>query len=71
MCMVVVFLEVRLPELTITWRNLGLPVNRGRVYLALLKFWGIEFDYETQAVSVEPPRIIQKSPYLPVSVHPA
>lgn len=66
--MVVVFLEVRLPELTITWRSLGLPVNRGRVYLALLKFWGIEFDYETRAISVEPPGIIQKSPYLPVGV---
>ncbi|KAF8247764.1 hypothetical protein K440DRAFT_661270 [Wilcoxina mikolae CBS 423.85] len=65
MCMVIVYLEVKMPELVRVWRSLGQAVNYGRILLGMLKFWGMEFDYETQAIMVNPPAIIPKSPYLP------
>jgi len=35
--------------------------------MALLRFWGEEFNYETTAVMVNPPCLIPKQPWLPVS----
>jgi DNA polymerase sigma len=49
------------------WTALGQTASIGRLFLALLKFWGEDFNYETQAISVNPPAIIPKSPSLPVS----
>jgi hypothetical protein len=66
--MVVTFLEVRLPELEIRWANLGYSPNYGRIFLALLKFWGQDFDYAKSAISIQPPAILPKNPILPVSI---
>jgi hypothetical protein len=68
--MVIVFLEVKLPELFVLWKSHGQTVNYGKIYLGMLMFWGMEFDYGTQAIMVNPPGIIPKSPYLPVSAIP-
>ncbi|KAA8908120.1 hypothetical protein FN846DRAFT_946001 [Sphaerosporella brunnea] len=68
LCMVIVFLETRLKELMRMWNALGQKGNVGKIFLHLLKFWGEEFDYETQAVSVTPPAIIPKSPFLPAFI---
>jgi non-canonical poly(A) RNA polymerase PAPD5/7 len=67
-CMVVAFLEVRVPaELKELWSSdNSCTVNYGTLFLGLLQFWGLEFDYETTAVAMNPPALVPKSPALPV-----
>lgn len=64
--MVIVFMETRYQELCSIWRQK--PLSPGRTFVAMLKFWGEEFNFETTAIMVNPPSLIPKQGYLPVSL---
>jgi DNA polymerase sigma len=60
-CMVVVFLEVEYRHLQPKWILAGEKINIGKIYTAMMYFWGVRFDYETKAIRVNPPEIVNKN----------
>ena len=66
LCMVVVFVDTKLPGLRKEWAEKKLSDNPGRVFLACLRFWGLEFDYQKSAISAKPPAVLTKTPGLSV-----
>ncbi|CCX06651.1 Similar to Poly(A) RNA polymerase cid14; acc. no. Q9UTN3 [Pyronema omphalodes CBS 100304] len=60
-CMVAVFLEVEYRHLQPKWILAGEKINIGKIYTAMMYFWGVRFDYETKAIRVNPPEIVNKN----------
>lgn len=68
MCMVVVFLDSRLKRYDgLCEDEVATERGIGKALVGFLKFWGVDFDWDTKGITISPPGIIDKLPYTPVS----
>ncbi|KAI5776842.1 hypothetical protein EDC01DRAFT_636327 [Geopyxis carbonaria] len=63
LCMIVVYLDKNQRE---TGKKAPYhPTHMATLFLGFCKFWGVEFDYETCGVEINPPAVIPKSRGIP------